>query len=248
MITADQLLKQGFSDDIVETKRRLIASLAGLEKVGKTHFSLTAPEPIIFFNVDIGTEGVVGKFQSGEVTGKKKRILVYDVKVPAGAAKEAYAILWKDLKAKIEMAYQLNMGTVVMDTATETHELSRLAHFGKLTQVMPHHYVQVNSEWRDLIRNAYVSDMNTIMIHKLKPKWVDNVRTKEYEVAGFNETRYLVQANLVAKRTVEKGEKMPKFSVLIEDCRQNPKVTGTNLNPPMCNFDFLLSLIHGKGK
>ena len=42
-------------------KRRLIISLEGPEKNGKTHFSLTAPGPIAFINFDIGHEGVIEK-------------------------------------------------------------------------------------------------------------------------------------------------------------------------------------------
>jgi hypothetical protein len=63
-LTDAKLKSLGFSDAVVETPYRLIASVSGKEKTGKTHFALTAPEPIIFFNIDVGTEGVVGKFQS----------------------------------------------------------------------------------------------------------------------------------------------------------------------------------------
>ena len=57
-----------------------------------------------------------------------------------------YATLWADLKVKLAKAWSMDEGTVVMDTASEAHELSRLAAFGKLTQVMPHHYGPVNAE------------------------------------------------------------------------------------------------------
>ena len=95
----------GFSDDIVETPRRLIASLEGREKVGKTHFALTAPPPILFFNIDIGTEGVVGKFQEA---GKK--VFLYDVRIPKGAAQTTYGAMWTDLKSRITAAYSMGKG------------------------------------------------------------------------------------------------------------------------------------------
>src|SRR3990170_4136638 len=78
-----QLKALGFSDDYVETPRRLVISLSGPAKSGKSHFSLTAPEPIIYINVDIGTEVVVGKFQD-----KGKYVLIYDARVPRESNKD----------------------------------------------------------------------------------------------------------------------------------------------------------------
>ena len=241
-----QLRKLGFSDAVVATPKRLIASLSGREKTGKTHFALTAPPPVLFFNIDIGTEGVVGKFQEGFDGADPKQVFIYDVRVPKGASQSVYAPMWADLKARIAHAYTLGRGTVVVDTGTEAYELARLAHFGKLTQVMPHNYVEVNSEWRELMRLAYDSDMNTVFIHKQKPKWVNNVRTGDYEVAGFSEMGYLSQANLVSYREDSPDGGQPSFSVFIRDCRQNPNINGQVLRGPLCNFEFLLALVHTK--
>ena len=183
----EQLKALGFSDEIVEVPRRLVASVGGREKTGKTHVALTAPAPVILFNIDLGTEGVVGKFQEGFDGQEAKKVYVYDVRFQRNSTQtKDYAPLWLDLKAKLTSAWGLSGGTVVMDTASEAHELSRLAAFGKLTQVMPHHYGPVNAEWRELIRLAYDSKMNTILIHKMRPKYVNDVRTKEYEIKGFS--------------------------------------------------------------
>lgn len=238
---SEQLRKLDFSDVIIESPRRLIASIAGREKTGKTHLALTAPGPIIFFDIDIGTEGVVNKFQA-----EGKKIFVYSVRVPKGAAKDVYESMWSGLVSRLAVAYSLNKGTVVVDTGSEEYELARLAHFGKLTQVMPHHYVEVNAEWREMMRLAYDSSMNTIYIHKMKPKWVNNQRTSEYELSGFGEMGYLSQVNLITYREDNSDGGAPDFSVLVQDCRQNPNVNGRVLRGPMCNFDFLLALVHAK--
>jgi hypothetical protein len=234
-----QLKAMGFSDDYIESPRRLVASLSGREKTGKTHFSLTAPDPIIFINVDIGTEGVVGKFQE-----KGKQVLIFDVRVPKEATKDVYQPMWANVKQCIQKAYKLAKGTVVWDTATEIYELARLAHFGKLTQVLPHNYTEVNNEWRELLRLAYDAKLNTVFIHKMKPKWVNNTRTADYELSGFQEMDYLSQINLVTYR--EDSDGSPAFSVFVKDCRQNPNIGGQILRGEMCNFEFLLSLVHDK--
>ena len=244
-----ELLSLGFSDEYKAPPRRLIVSSGGREKTGKSHFALTAPPPIVYFNIDIGTEGVVDKFQA-----EGKQVLVYDVRVPRDAKQDIYVPMWTDLKVRLGKAYGLGEGTVVWDTSSEAYELARLARFGKLTQVMPHNYVEVNNEWRELLRQAYDSTMNTVFIHKMKPKYINNARTGEYEISGFSEMDYLAQVNLVHYR--EDTEDGTVFSVYIKDCRQNPGIAGETLHglplpvgekrtfDPLCNFEMLLGMVH----
>lgn len=242
-----QLRTMGFSDLNTAVPRRLIASVYGQPKTGKTHFCLTAPGPIFFFNIDLGTEGVIEKHRDGLDGGPPKQIFVCNIRVPKGAAKDIYETMWAELKQKVETVYKLHNGTVVIDTATEAYEVCRLSHFGKLTQVQPYHYGPVNNEWREFMRLAYDSPMNTLLIHKVKPKYVNNVRTSEYEVSGMGEIGYLVQCNLSTYR--EDAEDGTSFGLKIMDCRQNAKICGTVLSDfPMNTFDFVLELVHGPKK
>jgi len=238
----EQVVKQlegmGFSDAVIERPRRLIASVSGKEKVGKTHFALTAPDPIFLISLDIGTEGVVDKFQA-----EGKRVYVYEVRVSKTAKQDVYVPLWENLKKIFEKVYQAGASTVVVDTATEVWELARLAKFGKLSQVLPQHYTEVNNEFRELLRMSYDSTMNTIFIHKMKPKYINNARTNEYEPSGFGDMEYNSQVNIVLDR--EDTEGGPAFTAFIKDCRHNPNVNGTLLEGEMCSFSFLLDLVHG---
>ena len=242
----NQLKGLGFSDDYVEEPRRLVVSLSGKAKTGKTHFALTGPPPIIYFNVDIGTEGVVGKFQD-----LGKEILLYDVRVPREASKDLWGQMWSDFKVRVRKAYGIRSGTVIWDTASEVYELARLSHFGKLSEVKPSDYAAVNNEWREVMRIAYDSPCNTVFIHKVKPVWgmvpsssgrSSLTKTGEFELAGFSEMDYLVQVNLTT--SCELGDGAPVFSAYIKDCRHEPDVAGTRLEGPMCNFEFLLDLVH----
>lgn len=143
-------------------------------------------------------------------------------------------------------------GILCHNTATEVYELARLAHFGKLTEVKPSDYAVVNNEWREVLRLAYDSHANTMFIHKVKAVWkmVANsrggsslARTDEFELSGFSEMEYLVQANLVSDCTYD--EDGPHFTMFIKNCRQNPNIAGTLLEGPMCNLPFLINLVHG---
>jgi len=236
-----QLKAMGFSDEKVRTPERIIASLSGKDKTGKTHIACTAPPPITFLDIDIGVEGVVNKFQDSG-----KQILVYKVRVPKGEVQGFYTTMWTDVKARIKKVCDMNKGTLVMDTASEIYELARLARFGKLEQVMPHHYSEVNSEWRKEIMAAiFESDINAVLLHKVKPKYINNVRTSESEVSGFGETGYLVQLNAITYCEEDEDGKT-QFCLYIENSRHNHLLKGQVLRGPMFNFSTLIKLAHSK--
>jgi len=245
-----QLKAMGFSDEYVESPRRLIVSLEGKTGTGKTDFALRhTPDPIIYLDVDVGTEGVVGKFQD-----MGKQILIYPVRVPREASKDVWSQMWADFKVRIRKVYGLNSGTVVWDTASELYELCRLSHFGRLTEVKPSDYAVVNNEWREVLRIAYdAQNLNTIFVHKVKAVWRMQAsssgrsslsKTDDFELMGFSEMEYMTQVNLVMSCRYEDGE--PVFSAAVKKCRHNPNIVGTLLEGPMCNFEILLGMVHGK--
>lgn len=234
---SEQQLKQqhGFVDADPSVQDRMIVSVRGLEKQGKTHFALTAPDPIAVFSLDIGTEGVVSKFKRD---GKK--IIIKDLST-GGDADEGEKV-WEGFKKAYSACLQdSQVKTVVIDTETELWELIRLARFGKLTQVMPYHYGPVNGEYRKVIREAYDSSKNLILLHKMKPKYVNDKRTNEYERAGFNDVGFLAQVNCqVYRDPVDEGG---EFNLEILDCRQNADASGEVLSGPMASWDFLASTV-----
>ncbi len=259
-LTIAQLRALGFDDTIQERKRRLIISSSGREKTGKSHFGLSGPPPIVYLNVDIGTEGVVEKFQ--EVG---KQVLLYDLRVPREGQQAMWVAMWNDFKMRVRKVYDLKEGTVIWDTASELYELARLSHFGRLTEVKPSDYTVVNNEWKDVLRLAYDSPVNTVFLHKMKAIWKvlptsggrsSLTKTNEFELSGFADMDYLAQVSLVHSR--ENTEEGVVFSVYIKDCRSNPGIAGTIIRglplsaneervmDPLCNFELLLSLVHDK--
>lgn len=237
--TVQDLRALGFKDAPTQIPKRLITSVYGLEKSGKTHFALTAPEPIVYFDIDLGSEGVVEKFKRAG-----REILVWEVRVPKGEKQDIYESMWAEAKLRLTQAFSLGKGTVVIDTATEEYELNRLARFGKLTQVLPHNYVQVNTEWREVLRQAFDSGMNAIFIHKMKSKYVQNVRTSEYEISGFGEMGYLVQCNLRCSRQDFADGKQSYFALRVDDCRHNPAINGLQMLGDAINFSALVEMVH----
>lgn len=243
----------GFSLNKNKVRPRLVASVAGLDKCGKTHLALSSPGPIAYANFDTGLEGVLEKFQR---TGKVVYSNDYRVKVPAGASTTQTAEIankvWEGLKEDVRAAIKSPLiRTIVGDTESEMWELCRLARFGKLTQVMPHHYGPVNTEYRNFWNEIYDSDKNLILLGRMKDEWENTVvngkevgkKTGRLERIGFKEIQYMVQLNAIAKYdpTAPAGD---RFSLEITNCRQNSDLAGMVLPQSLISFTQLAQLVY----
>ena len=236
-MTKAMMQKAGFTDaKKIGVKPRLIVSVSGHEKQGKSHFAMTAPGPIAYFNADIGMEGGVGKFTDD----KEIHVLeVARVENEETDAEDEWDRFEKAYKAMLRSNY---IRTMVMDTATEIWELLRMARFGRLTQVMPYQYGPVNAEYRALIREAFNWDKNLVLLHKMKEVYSGNgpkaAPTGEWTRSGFKDTGYLVQVNATIDHYAVEG-----FSLTIEDCRHDPELMGFELEGDMCNFQGLGAVV-----
>jgi hypothetical protein len=223
-----------------QPKPRLILSIEGLDKSGKSNLAFTAPGPLGYLEFDIGAEGVVEKFQDDKVILAPR---AYETRFEGGAQKtdadKEFTRFEKDYKSSLRQ-----LRSTIVDTASETWELLRLARFGKLTQVKPHHYVEVNQEYRDLVRFAFEHDSNLILLHKLKATWAEgkdgkSSKTGELERQGFSETGYLVQMNVRCWREEVRDPRDLGFRCQILNCRQNPEVAGEILSNEQITFATL---------
>lgn len=253
MTTLDKQTSIGGSFQIANQAppRRLVIALDGLEKEGKTHFSLSGQGPIAYLGSDIGDEGVVEKFQTSKLIHRAD----YGVSIPKnGDIEQTMKLIlpeWErmvtDYKLALSMAKVGKVRTIVWDTASEFWEMLRLARFGKLTQVMPHHYTGLNTEYRNLVREVFNTPANLILLHKLKKEWLNDPltgkgnKTGAYERAGYSDTGFLVQVNALAwrEKDPQTGQKTGPFHITLRDCRQNPQAAGVDLNGVMASFPWV---------
>lgn len=237
MVIDPILARAGFSEATPQVHRRMIVAVAGREKQGKTHFALTAPGPIAFFDLDVGTEGVVHLFT------EDKDIITCDCSIP-NSQSEAGQVWDRFTRAYDAALASPKVRTLVIDTATELWELLRLHSFGKLSQVMPHQYGPVNAKYQALIRSAYAHpDKSLILLHKMKPKYVNDKRTADYEASGFSNTPFLVQVNVQVERDAPGDDGPGEFHLQVRDCRQNQLLQGEWLSGPLCTFPFLATQV-----
>ena len=240
-IRSGYMALQGFSEKESTGGKRLLLSIEGMPGKGKSTLALSAPGPIALFDFDTGLEGVVEKFLD-----EGKKIYIPDESLKHGDTQDpkVWDKMWQSFKVHYFRALDCkDIRTVVIDTATEAWELVRLAEFGKLSQVLPHSYGPVNAEFRRLLRRAYDSDKNLILIHKLKPKYVNDKRTDEYEMSGFSGTPYDVQCSVRVWRHRRDVDGDVDFGMTVLKCRPNAEVEDEELVQPMSNFAFLAATV-----
>lgn len=233
----------GLLDPIVYP--RLILSLSGPERNGKTHFALTAPGPICYFNLDMGEEGVINKFFG------QKEIYPIMLDIPATSGDvdvETMKAVAGEVWTKFRKAYNVALveaRTIIIDTASELWELMRLYRFGRASNVK-HLYTPVNAEFKGLFHDAKrATGTNVIFLHRYKGEYIDDKFTGKYIPACFGSTKYEVQIVAHMRRIdPEEGEGgNSKFSIWIADCKQNAAMIGKTLTGPMCNFPTLAQLV-----
>lgn len=253
----DALTKAGFKPAESQVRRRLIVSVEGEEKTGKNNWAFTAPDPIAVFSFDQGVEGVVEKFINGKamvggIPIGKKEIFVKEIILPPSATGGSrnnvqiavpgfnYEQVWSTFVENYQALLDAKIRTIIWDTATEVYELQRLFRFGKLSEVPANMWGPVKAEYRELIRRAYNSYSNLILLNKVKPVYNENDKRipGKFELSGFNDIGYVVQINIKTFR-----EDLPdggsKFSIKVLDCRQNAQVNGVVYEGRMCTFPKL---------
>ena len=213
-----------------QVKRRMILSIEGDYGTGKTDLALTAPGPIAFFKMDLNSEFTIARF------AKNKKIYKTEYAIPRvddPKAQDLAESAWRVFNNDYSKAIQSPLiRTVVWDTATELWELVRLASFGRLTNIMPHHYVAVNNAFRALIKAAFDSDTNLVMVHRLKDEWMNYTaadgkekgkRTGKKERAGFGDVGFACQ--VMVQTTFDPDNAESPFQMKVLKCTQNPLIT-----------------------
>jgi len=241
-------------------KHRLMIRIGGQPKVGKNHFSFTAPGPIAFHNWNNRVEHVIDKFID------EKEIWVYDYKtttdnvLPVAAStkqrkayQEAEQAIWKEqFEIARENIYESisnpEIRTIIFDTEGELWECRRLAQWGRQASI-PEQFTALNKDMRDIYEAIRESDKNLIAISEMKKRYTKSVdeRGREvsswdgesYVMSGWSNVSYKVDMNLQAQFNSDNKE----FSVKVLDCGLDPELTGDVYEGELCNFPQLAMMV-----
>jgi len=227
-ISASAPKKVEYKKATSEPPQRLVMSIDGMPKSGKTEFALSLPGPLVVHDFNFGLEGVVEKHLPHKEIFQFKYAVPITARLPGSTNSslvEPASRVWEEFVTNFRASLQ-DMRSVVVDTGSEIWELLRLARLGKLTQVPPMKYGEVNAEFRQLTQLALNQNhANVIYIHKVKPVYKNEQKTEETERAGFGDIEYDVQTVLRTNRDYSKSG-ADQFSLKIEECRANILATG----------------------
>jgi hypothetical protein len=254
-------LPTGFNPPKKANNNRLICSVSGMDKTGKTHFALGAPAPIAFFNLNIGLEGVIQKFDS--------QIGVFDLEMPEELGSHSLEKKSDKDKVVIDMKNQAineihkfegawvaalkspDVRTIVIDTNTELWGLYRIAEFGKTNQIPGHLYNYLNSKYKRRLSDVFKTDKNLILTHSMREIYEGKEATGEWTPDRQKNIPGLVQVNLIAERCKEKskasipGQPNPPFKIIVENSRVNPDLLNSEFEGVMCTFPMVAAMVMG---
>jgi hypothetical protein len=215
------LRSDSFQDTFPESVLpRVIAEVQAPTGVGKTHWCLEAPDPIVVFNFDQGLEGVIGKF-----TKKGKKIIVagmpgtggngrfanyhfarpvpnvgenrksekYVQRVAAGALP-----MWERFVSDYREFLGSKARTGIVDTATAAFALSKFAYVGmdKYTSADdPYGQKSGNLKalFQGLVAEGLSNDKNVLWISRVKEEWKGGSPTGKMITDGYNQLSSEVQ-------------------------------------------------------
>lgn len=232
-------LPEGFTRTKAAAPRRLILGICGGEKSGKTHFALTAPQPIVFFNFDKSSEDIMSYFPDADIFEKYYMPTYLDKTIYANAKKntdmraellaaekERYVKVVTEFEADFYYClFSKDYRTLFVDTDTNLWQYLQMAEFGKDMQNNKFAYGPLNAKMAELIRYCKSSDKNVIFSGRIGKQYEDDVWRGEYERRGWKDMPFEVQGNILLEWDGEARE----FSGLIQNSSHNPLVCGTKL-------------------
>jgi hypothetical protein len=217
----------------------------GAEKVGKTAFALTFPEPIRFLDFDWGTEGLEDRYQGKDIEFARFRI------TPLSTPREVIEAV-NAFKADYMGALQFcakHQGTVVVDTGSQLYDHVQRAKLEELRQSKyggkeewtpaAFDYGEINSFMSSMyLAPLQLPGLNVVMIHKAKPEYLGKEQTGRLVIDGWKGTTGAVQMTAQALKTMTR-DGVPEFSLKVNTCRLDPTLEGQPIAVP--SYDFIMA-------
>lgn len=195
------------------------------EKVGKTHFALTFPDPIYFCNFDMGVAELLWKFPNREIYVKD--YISPKLELDAEAAETLLTVFLAD----VWWAVQQKSGTIVIDTGTVLWQIIQKVRLDEIKKkreakglnLFPYDYADANGFFEHLILRIKGSPLNLVVLHRAGEQYnASGNKTGKFEMHGHKGMPYLAQ---VVVHLVKDGL---KTKGIIESCRFDRDVEGAD--------------------
>lgn len=254
----EQIKALGARPAQVQTQRILSIGTQGHQRKGKTDFCLrTTPGPILFLNLDEGSEDIEDKAKK---EWGRDDIFVVDLKTTPtqdeAAMIEDARVLWSRAFTAVEGACKNSLvRTIAADTCDQLWAILRLAMLGKLKGVPQSEYQIVNPMMEAFLKMPRNHGIHFIGTHRVDEIWeeqeyVSNGQTKKrraptgkFKRDGFKHTEYIFRVNiehLSRPKFSKSGTQVGvEFGLKVLDCTANANLAGTELWGEDCTFPML---------
>lgn len=238
----------------VFNRRKVLATIDGPEKTGKTTLALTGRGPVAVINMNDGLAGVIEKRAAENPIGFFQ---IADHPLPDEVgreqAKAKAVIAWAAVRKDFEDALKAKRGTVVIDTGTELDRLCRMSEFGGMksdSRKGALDYDMRNSKMRGFVRLYHAYPSNVIITHQLEEEWVQKVvngETKNQKSGrllrdGFKEIPNMVELGLTTYKRLDPEHGLI-FGATLDICRFAPTWEGFQFEGEDCNLPHICALV-----
>lgn len=230
------------------TNRSAVIALTGREGSGKTGFALSSAllsaGLCVYVEMDRQPKGdyINDMFSTGRVLKPKMKYKNTGKAFDKDFASKA----WDELsKLTYECLQDKGIYTIIWDTATYGWELLRMAKFGKLTQVMPHHYGPVNDEFQALFYTAEEQGKLFVALHSMSKEYKAGKEGKEvwngyYKPSGFSHMDFVANIRLEQHKNDE-----GQFVCRVVQNKLKPEMDKQDLVGDECQMSVLLHKTFG---
>ncbi len=222
----------------------LLCSVSARPKRGKTHFSLTWPDPICVFAFDVkGVNEIVPKFPAKQIDVREYQIPIIDSDPPKPYAEA----IWNRFNGEYrEVCESGKYKTVVIDTATSLWTIIRhaVAEEVDAKRLIQRQYTLPNLRMNSVFSRAVIAGLNLVVIQYMKNKFVNEKDTGEEVLSGWKQTDGAVDVVLELDRLtriVAGGKKETYIKAEIVDNRYDLALCGTELVNP--TYDDLITVL-----
>lgn len=214
-------------------RARIICAIDAKGKEGKSHLSLTAARcgPLLYQDIDIGSEGMIDKFlsaPSGANIYHERYQLYKDVRDSKDLVKSKVMPVfnkWADdyYKALKSSLSKGGIRNIIWDTGTDFWKLVQNAYQGKDVKLMPEERTTINAIFSGMVRAAFAHNANLIILHQLSPTF-DNPNVMERKHA-HNQTENLIEVAFESVKVKKRdGSRLWEYKVSM--CRQDTTKEG----------------------
>jgi hypothetical protein len=239
-------------------RRRVVCSIWGEPKKGKTHFALTFPDPIYLLDLNLGAEDLQPKFAGKQIVHAP--LVPDDMLDPASVAR-ALNTFMAGWRWALREASQRS-GTVVVDTASQLWRWVQTVYLESIRQkrfraevakrggdesrvdyenirLYQYDYALANNAMANILNLALAAEgANVVLIHHAQEKYdASGNPTGKLHMRGYAETPAIVGVQLQLYKTPD-----GQFMSRLEHFR--PDGTKEGLSIPNLNYTLLSALVH----